>query len=265
VKPDGSDARFQASIDMSGRVALVTGGASGMGRASARLFARCGAKVVIADVDGPGADETVELIGMLGGEAIAVRVDVSVSDDVQRMVAATVDAYGRLDYAHNNAGIIEAQLPVADYPEDGWDRIIRTNLTSVFLCMKYELPVMVSQRGGAIVNVISETTYKGGLGDVAYTSSKHGVYGATTVAAIEYAGYGIRVNAVAPGNVDTAIMQRARKYLTPARVAEMESAQPIGRFSTPEEVAQVVVWLCSDSAFLINGAKIPVDAGWNLL
>lgn len=250
---------------MKGHVALVTGAGSGMGEASAIKFAECGASVAVVDVIARRAERTASTIIANGGTALAITADVSKSDDVQRMVDTTIATFGRLDYAHNNAGIIEAQDPTADFPEDRWDRIIRTNLTSVYLCMKYELPHMVRQGGGAIVNVASETTYKGGLGDIAYTASKHGVVGATTVAAMEYAKHNIRVNCIAPGNVDTAINRAAKNYLSPEKFREMETVQPIGRFSTPEEVARIVVWLCSDGAFLINGARVPADAGWNLL
>jgi NAD(P)-dependent dehydrogenase (short-subunit alcohol dehydrogenase family) len=252
------------TIDFGGKVALVTGGGYGMGRASARRFAACGAHVIVADIDAARGQETVALIKEAGGEAQFFEADVSLSEPVQRMVGFTIDAYGRLDYAHNNAGIIERQQPVADYPEEQWERLLRVNLTSVFLCMKYEIPVMLRQGGGAIVNVVSETTYKGSVGDVAYTASKHGVYGITTVAALQYAKRGIRVNAVAPGNVETGIIERARQHMSPEHLRWVENVQPIGRLGQPEEIAELVVWLCSDAAVLVNAAKIAADTGWHV-
>src|ERR1700758_1587085 len=153
------------TIDMSGKVALVTGGGYGMGRASARRLASCGARVAVADVDVARGLETVSLIAQDGGTAVFVEADVSVSAAVQDMIARVVAEYGRLDYAHNNAGIIEGQLPIHEYPDDQWHRIIANNLTSVFLCLKHEIPVMLTQGGGAIVNVASETAYKGNAGD----------------------------------------------------------------------------------------------------
>ncbi|WP_409330026.1 SDR family NAD(P)-dependent oxidoreductase [Trujillonella humicola] len=251
-------------IDMAGRVALVTGGGYGMGRASARRFAECGARVVVADIDAARAAETVEVIAAAGGEAAAFHVDVGEAEGVREMVDFTVATYGGLDSAHNNAGIIEAQDAVTDFSEALWEKIIRTNLTSVFLCLKYEIPRMLERGGGAIVNVASETTYKGNVGDVAYTASKHGVVGLTTVAGLRYAKRGVRVNAIAPGNVETGITERAREFLTPQQARAMETAQPIGRIAQPEEIAELVVWLCSDAAVLVNATRIAADTGWHV-
>jgi NAD(P)-dependent dehydrogenase (short-subunit alcohol dehydrogenase family) len=186
------------AIDMSGKVALVTGAGYGMGRASARRFASCGARVAIADIDEARGAETAELIAKEGGEALFIRADVSAPADVQDMIARVLAAYGRLDYAHNNAGIIEGQPAIHEYPDDQWHRIIANNLTSVFLCLKHEIPVMLGQGGGAIVNVASETAYKGNAGDAAYTASKHGVWGLTTVAALRYVRRGIRARRAVP-------------------------------------------------------------------
>lgn len=251
-------------IDMSGKVALVTGGGYGMGRASARRFAECGVSVVVADIDPAAGGETVESIRSAGGTATLVEVDVGDPDGVRDLVATTVATYGGLDYAHNNAGIIEAQEPVTRFPEELWDRIIRTNLSGTFYCLKHEIPAMLDRGGGAIVNVASETTYKGNAGDVAYTASKHGVVGLTQVTGLRYAKRGIRVNAIAPGNIETGIVERAREVLSPDQVRHMETAMPIGRLGRPEEVAELVVWLCSDAASLINATRIPVDAGWHV-
>lgn len=249
---------------MAGRVALVTGAGYGMGRASARRFADCGARVVVADIDGARAEETVALIAAAGGEASAFHVDVGEADGVREMVDFTAATYGGLDYAHNNAGIIEAQDPITDFSEELWEKILRTNLTSTFLCLKYQIPKMLERGGGAIVNVASETTYKGNVGDVAYTASKHGVVGLTTVTGLRYAKRGIRINAIAPGNVETGIVERAREYMTPEQARAMETAMPIGRLAQPEEIAELVIWLCSDAAVLVNAARIPADTGWHV-
>jgi NAD(P)-dependent dehydrogenase (short-subunit alcohol dehydrogenase family) len=251
-------------INMEGKVALVTGGAYGMGRASALRFAGCGASVVVADTDVDRGMETVELIGDAGGEGVFTRADVSLAEDVEAMAAFIHETYGGLDYAHNNAGIIGPQDSVVKYPLAQWELLLRNNLTSVFLCMKAELPMMLARGGGAIVNVASETTYKGNVGDVAYTASKHGVVGLTTVAGLQYAKRGIRVNAICPGNVETGIMESARQFLTPEQLHHMETAQPIGRLGQPAEIAELVVWLCSDAAILVNAAKIAADSGWHV-
>ena len=168
------------------------------------------------------------------------------------------------DYAHNNAGIIEGQLSIHEYPDDQWDRIIANNLTSVFLCMKHEIPVMLGQGGGAIVNVASETAYKGNAGDAAYTASKHGVWGLTTVAALRYVKRNIRVNAIAPGNVRTGITERAQAVTPPEIWSQIERANPIGRLIEPSEIAELVVWLCSDQAALVNGTLVAADTGWHV-
>jgi NAD(P)-dependent dehydrogenase (short-subunit alcohol dehydrogenase family) len=251
-------------IDLAGKVALVTGGGYGMGRASARRFAECGAQVVVADRHTEHGLETVEQISAAGGQATFFEADVSQADQVEAMVAFTTRTFGGLDYAHNNAGIIGPQHSVVDYPLDLWEEVLGTNLTGVYLCLKHEIPAMLARGGGAIVNVASETTYKGNVGDVAYTASKHGVVGLTTVVGLHYARRGIRVNAVAPGNVETGIIEAAREYLTPEQVRRMETIQPIGRLAQPEEIAELVVWLCSDAAVLVNAAKVAADTGWHV-
>ena len=248
-------------IDLTGRVALVTGGGYGMGRASALRFAACGASVVVADINDATGQETVELVRASGGVAEFIQVDIGYADGVREMVDFTVATFGGLDYAHNNAGIIESQDPVVRYPEDLWERVLRTNLTGVFLCLKYEIPQMLRRGGGAIVNVASEAAYKGNAADIGYTASKHGVVGLTTAAGLQYAKRGIRVNAVAPGNIATGIIERAREYLTPEQYRRMETAMPVGRLGRPEEIAELVVWLCSDAASLINATLVAADTG----
>jgi NAD(P)-dependent dehydrogenase (short-subunit alcohol dehydrogenase family) len=254
----------QVSIDLRGKVALVTGGGYGMGRASARRFAACGASVVVADIDVARGEQTVEQVLAAGGVASFVEADVCEPDAVADMVGFTTATYGGLDYAHNNAGVIGPQHSVVDYPLDLWDDVIGTNLKGVFLCLKHEIPAMLARGGGAIVNVASETTYKGNVGDIAYTASKHGVVGLTSVVGLQYARRGIRVNAIAPGNVETGIIEAAREFLTPDQVRRMETIQPLGRLSQPEEIAEIVVWLCSDAALLINASRVAADTGWHV-
>jgi len=251
-------------IDMTGKVALVTGGGYGMGRASARLFARAGAQVVVADIDADRGKETIGLIEADGGSGLFVEADVSLSADVRRTISAVDESFGRLDYAHNNAGILEGQDKLADYAEEQWDRLIANNLTSVFLCMKYEIPLMARGGGGAIVNVASEATYKGNIADVGYTASKHGVYGLTTAAGLTYLDQNIRVNAVAPGNIDTGIIERARAAGQAEAVEWAAGVQPIRRLGRPEEIAEVVLWLCSDAASFVNASRIAADTGWHV-
>ncbi len=252
------------AIDMAGKVALITGGGYGMGRAAALRFARCGAAVVVADIDEQTGHETVAMIEDAGGDACFTHVDVGTPEGAQEMVHVAVSTYGGLDFAHNNAGIVVPFERFEDYSLDSWEEVLRTNLTGVFLSMKYEIPALLERGGGAIVNVASESTFKGNVADLGYTASKHGVVGLTTVAALQNAKRNIRINAVSPGNVDTGIIERARPHLTEEQMRQVETAQPIGRLGRPEEIAEIVVWLCSDAAVLINGAKIAADTGWHV-
>jgi NAD(P)-dependent dehydrogenase (short-subunit alcohol dehydrogenase family) len=243
-----------------GKVALVTGAASGIGRASARAFARAGARVVVADVDETGGHETVRLIADGDGEAIFVRTDVAQADEVAALVAATVDAYGRLDCAHNNAGIGGAVADLADCPEADWHRVLAVNLTGVWLCLKHELRVMAEQGGGAIVNTASVAGLKGAAGASAYVASKHGVVGLTKTAALEYAKRGIRVNAICPGWIRTPMVE-GDFAAHPELETHAAGRAPMGRLGTPEEVAAAVVWLCSEAASFVTGAVLVADGG----
>ncbi|HEV8711622.1 MAG TPA: SDR family oxidoreductase [Candidatus Binatia bacterium] len=245
---------------VAGKVALVTGGGSGIGRASALTFAREGAKVVVADVAVEGGEETVRLIQQRGGEAIFVKADVSRAAEVAALVARAVQTYGRLDCAHNNAGIEGAAATIVDYAEDAWERVIAINLKGVWLCMKYEIPYMLKQGGGAVVNTASTAGLVGYRGGSAYVASKHGVVGLTKTAALEYAKAGVRVNAVCPGAIDTPMMGRLTGH-RPQRAERMAAAEPVGRMGQPEEIAEAVVWLCSEAASFVTGHAMAVDGG----
>lgn len=242
-----------------GKVALVTGAAGGIGRASARAFARDGAAVMVVDVDDERGAETVALITTDGGAAEYVHADVAQSAEVQTMVAATIERFGRLDYAHNNAGVAGKLADVGDYPEEEWDRVMGVMLRGVFLCMKYELPHLVAN-GGAIVNTASGAGLTGYPGQCAYVSSKHGVLGLTKTAALEYGSRGVRVNAVCPGTVWSPMVDAVAK--DPKLLAYLETLHPIGRIGTSEEVAEAVVWLCSDESSFVLGHALSVDGGY---
>ncbi|HEY3342580.1 MAG TPA: glucose 1-dehydrogenase [Anaerolineae bacterium] len=246
---------------LNSKVALVTGGGSGIGRASALALAREGAIVVVADVNARGGEETCSLIGSASGAASFIMTDVSVAPEVSAMIERIVERHGRLDCAFNNAGIMGAGfVSTADIDEADWDSVIRVNLKGIWLCMKYELPQMVKQGGGAIVNTSSVAGLVGSRGGAAYVASKHGVVGLTKAAALEYAQANIRVNAVCPGWTQTPLTEPYTRD-NPERLAQMMARQPGGRFCTPEEVAQAVVWLCSDAASFVNGHALPVDGG----
>jgi NAD(P)-dependent dehydrogenase (short-subunit alcohol dehydrogenase family) len=247
---------------LEGKVALVTGGASGIGRATALTFAREGAKLIIADMNADGGQQTVHMITENAGEATFVQVDVSQATAVEAMLSTTVATYGRLDCAFNNAGTEgTTMVSTVDYQEEDWNRVLRINLTGVWLCMKYEITQMLKQGGGAIINTASVAGLVGSRGaGSAYAASKHGVVGLTKTAALEYAKQGIRVNCVCPGVIRTPMMAR---MLT--RNPELEqryiAAEPVGRLGTPEEVAEAVVWLCSDAAAFVTGHTMTVDGG----
>ncbi len=247
---------------LDGKVALVTGGSSGIGRASALTFAAEGANVVVADVVVDDGEETVRLIEEAGGKAVFVKADVTQAVEVEAMVNKAVDVYGQLDCAFNNAGI-EGTLgvPVAEYSEEVWDRVIDINLKGVWLSMKYELSHMLKQGGGAIVNMASAAGLVGGRTGAAYYASKHGIVGLTKAAAVEYGQSAIRVNAVCPGVIRTR-MGDSFSGNTPEREALVAALHPMGRIGTPNEVAETVVWLCSDAASFVTGHAMSVDGGY---
>jgi NAD(P)-dependent dehydrogenase (short-subunit alcohol dehydrogenase family) len=249
-----------ADKSMDGKVALVTGAGSGIGRATALAFAREGARVVVSDVT-DAVDETVRLIQESGGEAMIARADVSKPEQVEAMVKAAVDAYGRLDYAFNNAGIGGLAAPAADYTIDAWDKVISVNLTGVWLCMKYEIQQMLKQGGGVIVNNASILGLVGYRAAPAYVTAKHGVVGLTKAAALDYAQSGIRVNAVCPGFIHTPLVDKGFED-NPEIETMLESMHPVGRMGESEEISGVVVFLCSEAASFITGQPITVDGGY---
>ncbi len=244
-----------------GKVAFVTGAANGIGRAAALAFAREGASVVVADVSDQSNQETARRIEELGGRALAVRCDVARAEDVKAALDEAVEAFGRLDFAFNNAGVEQKRLaPVAELEEEEWNRIMDIDLRGVFLCMKYEIPLMLKQGGGAIVNTSSGAGVIGIKGNPAYTAAKHGVIGLTRSAALDYAAQNIRVNAVCPGYIDTPMMGRFTGG-TPEGRAKVIAEEPVGRMGQPEEIAAAVVWLCSDAAAFVIGHAMVVDGG----
>ncbi len=247
---------------LDGKVALVTGAGSGIGRATAVAFAQEGARVVVSDIAVDAGQETVAGVRGSGGEATFVRADVSDAQDVAALVQTAVQTYGRLDCAHNNAGISSGRgaLP-HEYAEELWDRVIAINLKGVWLCLKYEIPHLLRQGGGAIVNTASAAGLIGLPLSVGYCASKHGVIGLTKSAALAYAQAGIRVNAVCPGYVRTPMVEGILAERPEAEQMWLAN-QPVGRLGSPQEVAALVVWLCSDAASFVTGAALPVDGGY---
>jgi NAD(P)-dependent dehydrogenase (short-subunit alcohol dehydrogenase family) len=243
-----------------GKVAFVTGAANGIGRAAALAFAREGASVVVADVSERNNQDTARMVEELGGRALAVRCDVTRNEDVRRALNATIEKFGRLDFAFNNAGIEYAIKPAADVTQEEWDRIIDIDLRGVFLCMKHEIPLMFAQGGGAIVNTSSGAGVRGFKGGAAYVAAKHGVIGLTKAAALDYAASNIRINAVCPGIIDTPMMDRFSGGTPEGRQAVI-AQEPVGRMGTPEEIAAAVVWLCSDAAAFVIGHAMVIDGG----
>jgi len=246
-----------------GKVAIVTGAASGIGRASAQRFAAEGAKVVVADVDATWGAQTVASITEAGGEAIFSSTDVSDPAQVEAMVELAISTYGRLDLAHNNAGIIQEHAPVADLSIEEWNRGIGVMLTGVFLCMKFEIPKILEQGGGAIVNTSSGAGIIGFPGAAPYVSAKHGVIGLTKTAALEYTTKNVRINCICPGTARTRMVDEwiAGSAENEAMVAGLH---PIGRIAEPEEIAAAAIWLCSDDASFMCGHALAIDGGYTI-
>ena len=246
--------------DLQGKVTLITGGTSGIGRDTAVLFARNGAKVVVTGRREVEGNETISLVKAAGGEGIFVKGDVSKAADVQAFVQKTVEKFGRLDLAFNNAGIEGNWKPIIEQTEKDWDSVIDINLKGTWLCLKLEIQPMLKQGGGgAIVNMSSVAGLMGAGGAGVYVASKHGVIGLTRTAALEYATKGIRVNAVCPAVIETAMADRA--FGDPAVSKRILAQHPIGRFGKPLEIAEAVLWLCSNKSSFMTGHYIVLDGG----
>lgn len=250
---------------MDGNIALVTGAGAGIGRSTALKFAREGAKVMVSDIDAEGGEATVELIRADGGEAVFYKADIARPDEVKALMAETVKVYERLDCACNNAGIEGVVAPLVDQPMDNFDRIMQINTRGTFLCLQAEIRQMLKQGGGAIVNLASVAGLIGFPGLSPYVASKHAVNGLTKNAALEFGKNGIRVNSVCPGGIETRMLDSLAQQATGGEMDThqmMDPLHPIGRIGQPKEVAELIVWLCSDQASFVTGANIPVDGGY---
>lgn len=241
-------------------VAVVTGGASGIGRSCAQLFAREGARVIVSDVAEDGGNETVHRITEAGGEAAFKAANVANPTDVEALIKFAQDTFGGLHALVNNAGIGGASAPIADYPLESWDQVIAINQSGVFYGMKYGIPAILSSGGGAIVNMASILGAVGIAGSVAYVAAKHAILGMTQNAALEYSAQGVRVNAVGPGFIETPLIAEIRQ--SPQVYQALVQAHPIGRLGKPEEVAELTVWLCSSKASFCTGSYYPVEGGY---
>jgi NAD(P)-dependent dehydrogenase (short-subunit alcohol dehydrogenase family) len=249
------------TTELQGKVGLVTGGTSGIGRDTAVLFAKAGAKVVVAGRREREGKETIELIRAVGGDGLFVKTDVSKAVEVDVLIQKTAEKFGRLDIAFNNAGIEGVWAPIVRQSEEDWDRTIDINLKGVWLCLKYEIRQMLKQGGGgAIVNMASIIGLIGSAGVAAYSASKHGVIGLTKTAALENAKSGIRINAVCPGFTETPMADRI--FHAPAVHRYFLSCHPVGRFGRPSEIAEAVLWMCSDRASFMTGQSLVLDGGF---
>jgi len=251
------------SDEFAGKVALVTGAGSGIGRAAALGFGREGAKVVVSDIDRAGGEETVRLIRAADGAAAFIACDVARGEEVDALVRQAVQAYGRLDCAVNNAGIEGIQASTVDLPEEAWSRVLSVNLTGPWLCMKYEIPAMLHSGGGALVNMASILGVVGFANAGAYVAAKHGLIGVTQVAALEYAERGVRVNALCPGFIATPMLERGLHLSEhPDVQSQIAALHPVKRLGTVEEIAEAALWLCSSRASFVTGVALLADGGY---
>ena len=250
----------QSHGDLVGKVALITGGTTGIGRDTAILFAKSGAKIVVSGRREAEGNETINLVRAAGGDGLFVKSDVSKSADVRSLVQKTVEKFGRLDLAFNNAGVEGQWKPIIEQSEEDWDSVININLKGTWLCLKYEILQMLKQGSpGAIVNMSSVAGLMGSAGAAIYVASKHGVIGLTRTVALEYASKGIRVNAVCPAVIETAMADRA--FPAPEIKKRLLAMHPIGRFGKPTEIAEAVLWLCSSKSSFVTGHYITLDGG----
>ncbi|MEA9608883.1 glucose 1-dehydrogenase [Xanthomonas campestris pv. plantaginis] len=247
-------------FNYAGKVAFVTGGGTGIGRAAALAFAKAGASVAVVGRTEANLQETVQLIAQAGGQAIALQCDVAKEDEVKSAIAATVSTFGRLDFAFNNAGVEQGAIALADITTADWEQLTSVNLNGAFLCMKHQIPHMLKQGGGAIVNTSSGAGVRGFAGQAGYCATKWGVIGMSKAAALDYAADGIRVNVVSPGFIDTPMMKRFTGG-TEEGLRMVIDNEPVGRPGRPEEVAATVLWLCSEEAAFSTGSNVVVDGG----
>jgi len=245
---------------MEGKVGVVTAAGAGIGRASALAFAAEGAKVVVSDISEEAGNETVRLIQEAGGEATFIRCDVSKEEEVKALIAGVVAKYGRLDWAHNNAGVSGPTVPIAEVENKHWDMTMNVDVNGMFYSLKHEIPAMIKSGGGAIVNTASVAGITGVYGLAAYSAAKWAVNGLTKTVALEYGKQGIRVNSICPGTTRTAAIERWFKEV-PEQAAQVEASIPLGRIGEAEEQANAAVWLCSDKASYITGVNLPIDGG----
>lgn len=261
LKKESNNKNGSVTYNFSGKTIFITGASTGIGQATAMLFAKSGAKVVLADINSNGAKLTLNKIKKAGGICEFIKCDVSKESQVKSAISKTIHIFGSLDFAFNNAGIEGQQNLTADCSSNNWDRVIQTNLTGVWYCMKYQIPQMLKHGEGAIVNCSSVAGVVGFAGISAYTASKHAVLGLTKSAALEYAKSNIRINAVCPGVIQTPMIDRF-SHGDPKTLQGMVSAEPIGRLGQPNEIANSVAWLCSNDSSFVTGHPLLVDGGW---
>ncbi len=245
-------------MELKGKVALITGAASGIGESTALLFAKEGAKLVLTDIDGEKGKSLMKKINNAGGDSVFVKADTSVPQDSEKSVEKAIDEFGKLDIAVNNAGIGGLQAPIGEYEPEAWQRVININLSGVFYGMRYQIPAMLKSGGGSVINVASILGSVGFANSCAYVAAKHGVVGLTKTAALEYSAKGIRVNSVGPAFIKTPLLEGLDQEL----LDKLVTIHPIGRLGEAEKVAQLFLWLASDRASFATGAYYPIDGGY---